>query len=403
MLRFGRLLKVSSRKFSSNDGISLQKSFIRSVKPNSSNISEFNKENVFKESPVSDLKKETEVEKKILTENLETSGQIRQSIISNQSNIQEFAPRISVIGVGGGGCNAVNNMIARGLKGVDFVCTNTDAQHLSTTLAEKKIQLGKKSTQGLGCGANPESGRAAAEESRDAIKDAIGDSHLVFITAGMGGGTGTGAAPVIAEICMELGILTVAVVTRPFSFEGRHRSRLAVEGIKALQDRTDTLIVIPNQNLFKLVDKSTTVLSAFGLADDVLLAGIKSITDLMVKPGLINLDFADVQSIMSGMGNAIMGTGQAEGDDRALKAASDALKNPLLGSEMTIQSAKGVLVNITGGSDLTLFEVDIAAQHITAEIKDENANIIFGSTYDPSMEGHIRVSIVATGIEGQPS
>lgn len=215
----------------------------------------------------------------------------------------------------------------------------------------------------------------------------------------MGGGTGTGAAPVVAEFCMEKGALTVAVVTKPFTFEGRHRTRLAIEGTKALQDRTDTLIVIPNQNLFKLIDQSTSVMDAFALADDVLLAGVKSITDLMVRPGLINLDFADVQSVMSGMGNAIMGTGQASGEDRAIRAAVDALKNPLLGGDLSIRSAKGMLVNITGGADLTLFEVDMAAQKVTAEVEDENANIIFGSSFDPSLEGSIRVSVVATGID----
>ena len=317
-----------------------------------------------------------------------------------QGHIHEFAPKIIVFGVGGGGCNAVNNMIARGLTGVDFVCANTDAQHLSSTLAPTRIQLGRASTHGLGCGANPEIGRFAADESRSEILEAISDAHMVFITAGMGGGTGTGAAPVVAEVCMEQGVLTVAVVTKPFSFEGRHRSRLAHEGTMALQDRTDTLIVIPNQNLFKLIDKSTSVMDAFGLADDVLLAGVKSITDLMVRPGLINLDFADVQSVMSGMGNAIMGTGQAAGEDRAVVAATDALKNPLLGGEISIKSAKGMLVNITGGTDLTLFEVDSAAQTITSEIEDDNANIIFGSSFDPSLEGHIRVSVVATGIDG---
>jgi len=316
-----------------------------------------------------------------------------------QGYIQEFAPRICVVGVGGGGCNAVNNMIARGLSGVEFICANTDAQHLSATLTDKRLQLGRDRTSGLGCGANPEVGRDAAYESRAEIEEMIGDAHMVFITAGMGGGTGTGAAPVVAEVCQDKGILTVAVVTKPFSFEGRHRARLAAEGMMALQDRTDTLIAIPNQNLFKLIDQSTSVMDAFGLADDVLLAGVKSITDLMVRPGLINLDFADVQSVMSGMGNSIMGTGQADGEDRAVRAASDALKNPLLGSDTSIRSAKGMLVNITGGADLTLFEVDSAAQHITSEIEDENANIIFGSSFDPSLEGSIRVSVVATGID----
>lgn len=320
----------------------------------------------------------------------------------NATNLQEFAPRICVVGVGGGGCNAINNMVARGLSGVDFICANTDAQHLAATLTEKRIQIGRTTTQGLGCGANPDVGRLSAEESRAEIAEMIGDAHMVFITAGMGGGTGTGAAPVVAEVCMERGILTVAVVTKPFSFEGRHRNRLAVEGMKALQDRVDTLIVIPNQNLFKMIDQSTTVMNAFGLADDVLLAGVKSITDLMVRPGLINLDFADVQSVMSGMGNALMGTGQAEGEDRAVRAAKDALRNPLLGGDVSVKSAKGMLVNITGGSDLTLYEVDQAAQHITSEVEDENANIIFGSSFDPSLEGSIRVSVVATGIENPP-
>jgi cell division protein FtsZ len=290
-------------------------------------------------------------------------------------------------------------MVARGLSGVDFICTNTDSQHLATTLTDRRIQLGRSSTQGLGCGANPEVGRAAAEESKEEIAEMIGDAHMVFITAGMGGGTGTGAAPVVAEICMERGILTVAVVTKPFSFEGRHRARLAAEGLKALQDRTDTLIVIPNQNLFRMIDQSTSVVNAFGLADDVLLAGVKSITDLMVNPGLINLDFADVQAVMSGMGNALMGTGQAEGEDRAVRAAKDALKNPLLGGDISVKTAKGMLVSIVGGQDLTLFEVDQAAQHITSEIEDENANIIFGSSFDPNLNGSIRVSIVATGID----
>lgn len=320
-------------------------------------------------------------------------------VTQQTGSLSEFQPRICVFGVGGGGCNAVNNMIARGLAGVDFVCANTDAQHLSTTLAENKLQLGRGTTQGLGCGANPDAGRQAAEESREEIAKFIGDAHMVFITAGMGGGTGTGAAPVVAEICMERNILTVAVVTKPFVFEGRHRTRLANEGIRALEERVDTLIVIPNQNIFKLVDASTPLMHAFGMADDILLAGVKSITDLMVRPGLINLDFADVRAVMAGMGAAIMGTGQAEGEDRAKRAANDALKNPLLGTELSVKSAKGMLVNITGGADLTLFEVDAAAQIITAEVEDENANVIFGSSFDASMQGSIRVSLVATGIE----
>lgn len=318
----------------------------------------------------------------------------------------EFAPKISVIGVGGAGGNAVNNMIMRGLSGVEFLVCNTDAQHLATTLTDNRLQIGRDITQGLGCGANPDVGKVAGEESKAELLERIGDSHMVFITAGMGGGTGTGAAPIIAKTCHEAGILTVAVVTRPFRFEGSHRMRLAEEGLRRLQDSVDTLLIIPNQNLFRMVDPSTTLLDAFRLADDVLLAGVKSVTDLMTMPGLINLDFADVQSVMSGMGNAIMGTGQASGEDRALRAAEDALQNPLLG-QVSIKSAKGMLVNITGGPDMTLFEVDKAAQRVTEEVEDEHANIIFGSAYEASLAGtkedgaggSIRVSIVATGIE----
>ena len=322
----------------------------------------------------------------------------------------EFAPKICVIGVGGAGGNAVNNMIMRGLSGVEFLVCNTDAQHLATTLTDNRLQIGRDITQGLGCGANPDVGKVAGEESKQELLERIGDSHMVFITAGMGGGTGTGAAPIIAKTCHEAGILTVAVVTRPFRFEGTHRMRLAEEGLRRLQDSVDTLLVIPNQNLFKMVDPSTTLLDAFRLADDVLLAGVKSVTDLMTMPGLINLDFADVQSVMSGMGNAIMGTGQASGEDRALRAAEDALQNPLLG-QVSIKSAKGMLVNITGGPDMTLFEVDKAAQRVTEEVEDEHANIIFGSSYEASLAGtgengaggSIRVSIVATGIEDMES
>lgn len=369
----------------SDGGVSLQKAFLRAVKP-------LPLDAIVKEAP--------SIESKGTLKKLELNQELKPEPMQ-LPDIREFAPKICVIGVGGGGCNAINNMIARGLTGVDFICTNTDAQHLSTVLTDKRIQIGRNITQGLGCGANPDVGRAAAEESKAEIVEFIKDANMVFITAGMGGGTGTGAAPVVAEICMELGILTVAVVTKPFSFEGRHRTKLAIEGMKALQDRVDTLIVIPNQNLFKMVDQSTTVMSAFGLADDVLLAGVKSITDLMVKPGLINLDFADVQTVMSGMGNALMGTGQAEGEDRAVRAAKDALRNPLLGGDISVKSAKGMLVNITGGADLTLYEVDQAAQHITAEVEDEDANIIFGSSFDPTLEGSIRVSVVATGIDSE--
>ncbi|GMI16511.1 hypothetical protein TrLO_g12875 [Triparma laevis f. longispina] len=314
------------------------------------------------------------------------------------ASFAEFAPRIVVIGVGGAGGNAVNNMIARSLSGVEFLAVNTDAQHLSTTLTDNRLQIGQSVTAGLGCGANPDAGRMAAEESKDEILEKIKDAHMVFITAGMGGGTGTGAASVVADLCYKEGILTVGVVTKPFRFEGTHRMRLANEGVERLKDCVDTMIVIPNQNLFQLVDPKTSLMDSFGLADDVLLAGVKSITDLMTNPGLINLDFADVQSVMSGMGNAMLGTGQSSGEDRAIAAAEQALCNPLLG-DMGVKSAKGMLVNITGGKDMTLFEVDAAAQKLIEEVEDENANIIFGSAYDHSLEGSIRVSVVATGIE----
>lgn len=314
-------------------------------------------------------------------------------------HFHEFSPKICVIGVGGAGGNAVNNMIARGLRGVEFLVANTDAQHLATCLTDNCIQLGRNTTQGLGCGANPDAGKQAALESLDEIMDSIHESHMVFITAGMGGGTGTGAAPVVAEACLDAGILTVAVVTKPFTFEGKHRSRLADEGLGIMQQVSDTLIVIPNQNIFQLVDQKTSLVDSFRLADDVLLAGVRSVTDLMVTPGLINLDFADVQTVMKGMGGAMMGSGQAEGDDRAIKAAEDALHNPLLGN-VSVQSAKGMLVNITGGNDMTLWEVDQAAQQITEAVNDENANIIFGSAFDADMDGQLRVSVVATGIDG---
>jgi cell division protein FtsZ len=317
----------------------------------------------------------------------------------NLNSFVDFAPRISVIGVGGAGGNAVNNMIARNLTGCSFLAINTDAQHLSTTLTDNRLQIGREVTQGLGCGANPDAGRMAAEESAAEIMDTIGDAHMVFITAGMGGGTGTGAASVVADLCYKAGILTVGVVTKPFRFEGTHRMRLADEGIERLQSCVDTMIVIPNQNLFQMVAADTSLMDAFSMADDVLLAGVKSITDLMTNPGLINLDFADVQSVMSGMGNAMLGTGQSDSTDgnRALLASEMALSNPLLGAQ-GIKSAKGMLVNITGGKDMTLFEVDAAAQKLIDEVEDENANIIFGSAYDHNLEGSIRVSVVATGI-----
>lgn len=332
-------------------------------------------------------------------------------IIHHQGHLHEFAPKLVVVGVGGAGGNAVNNMIAHQLTGVDFLALNTDAQHLSTTLTDNRLQIGSAITSGLGCGANPDAGRLAAEESREQITDLLSDAHMVFITAGMGGGTGTGAAPVVAEVCYNLGILTVGVVTKPFRFEGTHRTRLANEGLSRLKNVVDTLIVIPNQNLFALANDKTSFVESFQIADNVLMAGVKSITDLMTTPGLINLDFADVQSVMHGMGNAILGTGQASNEDasdgtyggesteRAIIAAQQALENPLLGEQMDIGTAKGMLVNITGGSDMTLFEVDRAAQCITERIVDENANIIFGSAYDDSLDGSIRVSVVATGIE----
>ncbi|CAJ1942420.1 unnamed protein product [Cylindrotheca closterium] len=314
--------------------------------------------------------------------------------------INQFAPKIKVIGVGGAGGNALNNMVTNKLKGVEFAALNTDAQHLATSRADTKIQIGAELTKGLGCGANPDAGRMAAEESREEIKKAVEGSHLVFITAGMGGGTGTGAAPVIADICYEMDIMTIGVVTMPFNFEGTHRRRLALEGIDRLAEVVDTLIVIPNQNLFEISGPETTFADAFQMADDVLLGGVKTVSELMTSPGIINLDFADVRSVMSDMGNAIMGTGVSDDpEDRAIKAAEQALGNPLLGLSLDISSAKGVLVNISGGSDMTLYEVDRAAQLITGKVADENANIIFGSTHDKSLEGKIRVSLVATGID----
>lgn len=313
--------------------------------------------------------------------------------------LHEFAPKIVVVGVGGAGGNAINNMIAKELAGVDFLALNTDAQHLSTTLTDNRLQLGIELTRGLGCGANPDAGRLAAEECRAEIEALLKDAHMVFVTAGMGGGTGTGAAPVIADICYQLGILTVGVVTLPFSFEGSHRKRLALEGLHRLEQVVDTLIVVPNQNLFQLATPDTSFVEAFAMADDVLLRGVQSITDLMTSPGMINLDFADVQSVMHGMGHALLGTGQASGDNRAIEAAQLALDNPLLSKDMDISTAKGMLVNITGGADMTLFEVDKAAQCVTDRVKDANANIIFGSAYDATLSGQLRVSVVATGID----
>jgi cell division protein FtsZ len=309
----------------------------------------------------------------------------------------ELKPKITVVGVGGAGGNAVNNMITSHLEGVEFVSCNTDAQALAAGLTDRKVQLGNTITHGLGAGARPEVGRAAAEEALDEILDQLSGSHMVFITAGMGGGTGTGAAPVIARAVREQGILTVAVVTKPFHFEGAHRMRLAEAGLADLQQYVDTLIVIPNQNLFRLANERTTFADAFQMADQVLHMGVRGVTDLMVMPGLINLDFADIRTVMSEMGKAMMGTGEAEGERRAIEAAEAAISNPLL-DDVSMKGARGVLINITGGLDMTLYEVDAAANRIREEV-DSDANIIFGSTFDNSLQGRMRVSVVATGID----
>ena len=311
---------------------------------------------------------------------------------------KELKPRIVVFGVGGAGGNAVNNMIDAGLKGVEFVVANTDSQQLAFSKTDQRIQLGVNVTQGLGAGAHPEVGMSAAEESAPEIGEHLDGAHMVFITAGMGGGTGTGAGPIIAKCARERGILTVGVVTKPFHFEGRHRMRLADAGIAELQRYVDTLIVIPNQNLFRVANERTTFAEAFGMADQVLHSGVRSITDLMVLPGLINLDFADVRTVMTEMGKAMMGTGEASGEGRALMAAENAIQNPLL-DEVTLKGAKAVLVNITGGLDMTLLEVDEAANAISGQV-DPEANIIFGAAFDPTLEGMVRVSVVATGMDG---
>ncbi|MBO3760848.1 cell division protein FtsZ [Ciceribacter sp. L1K22] len=312
-------------------------------------------------------------------------------------DITELKPRITVFGVGGGGGNAVNNMITAGLQGVDFVVANTDAQALTMTKAERIIQLGVNVTEGLGAGSQPEVGRAAAEECIDEIIDHLNGTHMCFVTAGMGGGTGTGAAPVVAQAARNKGILTVGVVTKPFHFEGARRMRLAESGIEELQKSVDTLIVIPNQNLFRIANDKTTFADAFAMADQVLYSGVACITDLMVKEGLINLDFADVRSVMREMGRAMMGTGEASGQGRAMQAAEAAIANPLL-DETSMKGAQGLLISITGGRDLTLFEVDEAATRIREEV-DPDANIILGATFDEALEGLIRVSVVATGID----
>ena len=310
---------------------------------------------------------------------------------------KELKPRILVFGIGGAGGNAVNNMMLKNLEGAEFVAANTDAQALQQSNAQTKLQLGLERTQGLGAGAKPEIGNDAAVESTEQIADILDGANLCFITAGMGGGTGTGAAPIVAELARQKGILTVGVVTKPFQFEGNTRMKQADEGILALQKVVDTLIVIPNQNLFRLATEKTTFTEAFSMADDVLYQGVKGVTDLMVKPGLINLDFADVRSVMDEMGKAMMGTGEASGEDRALQAAEKAIANPLL-DEISLKGATGVLINVTGSNDMTLFEVDEAANRIRDEV-DPEANIIVGSTFDSDLTGSIRVSVVATGID----
>ncbi|MGZ2467964.1 cell division protein FtsZ [Sinorhizobium medicae] len=308
--------------------------------------------------------------------------------------ITEMRPKITVIGVGGGGGNAINNMIAENLQGVDFIAANTDAQALATSKAERRIQLGAAITEGLGAGSVPDIGNAAAQESIDEIMDHLGGTHMCFVTAGMGGGTGTGAAPVIAEAARRAGILTVAVVTKPFSFEGQRRMQTAELGVDRLRESADTVIVIPNQNLFRIADAKTTFADAFMIADRVLYSGVSCITDLIVKEGLMNLDFADVKTVMKGMGRAMMGTGEATGENRAMMAAEAAIANPLL-DEVSMRGAKGVLVSISGGMDMTLFEVDEAATRIREEVYDE-ADIVVGAIFDRSLDGTFRVSVVAT-------
>ena len=312
-------------------------------------------------------------------------------------DIRELKPRITVFGVGGAGGNAVNNMIESGLQGVEFVVMNTDAQALLMSKAERVIQAGLVVTQGLGAGSHPEVGRAAAEEVMEEIRDHLVGAHMTFVTAGMGGGTGTGAAPIVAKVAREMGILTVGVVTKPFQFEGQRRMRVAEQGIAELQQSVDTLIVIPNQNLFRVANEKTTFADAFAMADQVLYSGVACITDLMVKEGLINLDFADVRAVMREMGKAMMGTGESSGDKRALQAAEAAIANPLL-DETSMKGARGLLISISGGNDMTLYEVDEAATRIREEV-DHEANIIVGATFDQALEGVVRVSVVATGID----
>ncbi len=320
------------------------------------------------------------------------------SIDFGNTELTELTPRIAVIGVGGAGCNAVNNMITAQLQGVDFIVANTDAQALTNSNADNRIQLGVEITQGLGAGAQPKVGEAAAEEALERIDEMLAGCHMAFVTAGMGGGTGTGAAPVIARRAREKGILTVGVVTKPFQFEGGRRMKIAEAGIKELAGNVDTLIIIPNQNLFRVANERTTFADAFNMADEVLHSGVRGITDLMVMPGLINLDFADVRTVMSEMGKAMMGTGEAEGEARASDAAAAAISNPLL-EEASLKGAKGVIINVTGGMDMTLFEVDEAVNMVREQV-DADALIVFGSAFNQDLEGKLRVSVVATGIEG---
>lgn len=322
-----------------------------------------------------------------------------------QTASQPLGPKIAVIGVGGAGNNAVNNMIRYKLQGVEYLACNTDAQHLEQSLvqADRRVQLGLDVTQGLGAGSKPQVGRASAEESLDDVIRHLKGCNMVFITAGMGGGTGTGAAPVIAQAAREMGILTVGVVTKPFNFEGPHRTKMADGGIIEMEQYVDTLIVIPNQNLFRIATDKTTFADAFKMADDVLYSGVRGVTDLMIMPGLVNLDFADIRAVMTEMGKAMMGTGEATGENRAIEAAEAAISNPLL-DDVSMRGAKGVLINITGGMDMTLFEVDAAANRIREEIDADitiETNIIFGSTFDESLEGKMRVSVVATGIDSE--
>ena len=317
--------------------------------------------------------------------------------ISIQDVDQNLHPKITVLGVGGSGGNAVNNMINANLEGVDFLIANTDAQALQISSCPNKIQLGLNSTKGLGAGMRPDIGRQAAEEAIQDLSEKFEGSHMLFIAAGMGGGTGTGAAPVIAKLAREKGILTVGVVTKPFHFEGSQRMKLAEKGIEELQQYVDTLLTIPNQNLFRIANEKTTFSDAFKMADDVLYAGVRGVTDLMVQPGMINLDFSDIKTVMSEMGKAMMGTGEAQGEGRAIAAAEAAIANPLI-DDVSLKGAKGLIINITGGKDITLYEVDEAANRIKQEV-DEEANIIYGTTCDDRLEGVVRVSIVATGID----